>query len=858
MLKISQKTKPSKAAVILPLAEKKEQLYHGRLALISNMSGYPSAVHVIGRLQRQIDLSSYEGLLHSIKKLRDITKITADVIDSMEGVKVEKYQLNRVEIATYVQNVTANFHSFQPDPDDIDLIAHLITSFEANTGAWVLQGAVKEKDIHLDFKSMYSSILHEQTSNDIPVYAPHEDSITVLSKLPQFVIRKKTTAEGQQTEDLENSKLTSAATLYSFAATRIIDHVYQLMMDRDVWYSFVSPRAKAEVSTNLERSKSLKVFSLYLQSLLSYNQFFMLESFLKGYDLVQDWITHFPPLEASTLHKLDNVVRPHDLLNAKMDVKNLFDSFTDPSDHSLATKLIVFPGELVGSFGIANAIERINASAASFITNADIKDVADLDDKKYLPLLAGVAADSFNISHDLATIILTGKIVSGEIDSALAELVPALVRGASRSTIEALRGVGLTAHLPFSVPHALQWSIGAGVVKGLSQGKLSLDSAAPSFSWAYHEHVRKNFKFKMATDDQIVKSYDAFADLQVADKDKASFYRELFGQPWRSLVPDFWQTGNTIYTRDTLKSDPSAVRHLIEAMSGRNFEIVIREMSVPHLARIWATYLSSFALLYVDDATVRPNNKEKGDKVKQTILIEGHGRPYGASYTALQNKQAPISSGNDLIVITEGIYLRILDKIPVVTDDLIIDPHFYLEHPSMYFASNSQTIPVTQWVIDDSLQHLCLMPAVQRPAVPPVMFTNKYAYLTAELVMNMDLYFKPSSPSPAREVLPINFSKQDWPYDKFTYFLDYVTFGQYGAPKGQIDVSAETELVKDAVAKIEQTIITDNDEAAKIAASSGSAIAGTMKNIAKEVDDANKKKESDSESDDPAPLSPTN
>lgn len=856
MLKISQKTKPNSAAIIIPMNVKLPQLYDGRLSLISNMSGYPSAVHVIGRLQRQIDLSSYDAMLRSIKKLRDLTKITADVIDSMEGVKVDKFQLNRVEIIAYVQNVTANINSFKPDVDDIDLIAHLITSYEANTGAWVLQGAMKDRDMHLEFKKIYSSVLTDNAGSDLPVYAPHEDDITTLGTLPQFASKVKKD-KGNQSDDTVgmNDSLRSASTLYRLAAARITDHVYQLMMDRDVWYSFVSPRAKAEIASNLERSKSLKVFSLYLQSLLSYNQFFMLETFMKGYELVQSWITHFPPLEASTTHKLDSVVRPHDLLNARQDVNSLFSSFGENVDQTLAKQLVIFPEELVSSFGISKAIRRINDTVVKFAVNSDFKDAGDLDDKRYLPLLAGVAADNFNISHDLATVILTGKIVSGEIDKALADLVPALVRGSSKATIETLKGLGLSSKLPFQLPHALQWHVTKGVVKGLENGKLSLDSASPSFSWAYHEHIRKNFKFKMATDDQIALAYPHFVDRQVVDRDKASSYRELFGYQWRSLVPDTWQTGHTIYTESMLKSDPSVVRQLIESISGKNFEIAVREIGVDHLAKVWATYLSSFALLYVDGATIGRHTKGQGDKEQQVILVEGHGKPYGASYSALENKQRPITSPEDYIRVAEGIYIRILDRIPVVTDDLIIDPHFFLEHPSMYFASNSETIEVKQWVIDESLLHLCLIPVHQSAFVPKVMFTNKYAYITSELMMNMDIYFKPAVPETARETMPISLSKKDWPFDKYTYFLEYKTFGSYGVDKANIDIDNEEELVRDAVEKIEKTITNDHKEVSTTVEAAGHATASTIKQIETEVKEGQSKIAPLGDDDKPADLS---
>lgn len=842
MLKISQKTKPSKAAVIVPLQCKLHQLYDTRVATISHMSGYPSAIHVIGRLQRQIDLSSFDALLQSLLKVRDLVRVTADVIDSMEGVKVDKFQINRTEIAAYVENITAHLQTFKAGPDDVDLISHLITSFEANTGAWVLLGATPADDLHLKFKRLYDEVLRKSEDMELSVYAPHKDAIERLGNLPQFAQKIKTSKKHGLEDKTDTAEdLRSAATIYRLAAVKIIDHVYQLMMDKDVWYSFVSTRAKAEIASNLERAKSLKVFSLYLQSLLSYNQFFMLETFMKGYDLVQNWITHFPPLEASTIQKLENVVRPHDILNAKHDVSQILNSFTDSNDHDLSSDLIVFPEELLSAFGISKAVRLINDATVAFAINSDFKDAGDLDDKKYLPLLAGIATSEFNVTHDLSKVILLGKMVSGEVDKALADLVPALVRGASKMTIETLKGLSLSAKLPFLIPHALQWHITKGVSKGIENGMLTMDSASPSFTWAYHDHIRKNFRMKMATDDQIVKSYKLFHDKQIVDRDKAAKMRSLFGYEWRSLVPDFWQNGNTIYTEAMLKSDPHVVRALIETLSGRNFEIAIRELGVSHLRAMWATYLSSFALLYIDDATVDKFAPNKGDALRQPLLIEGHGKPYGTSYSALASKQPPVTGASDFIVLAEGIYLRMLTLIPVVSDDLQIDPHFFLEHPNMYFNSNSVSMPVTQWVVDDSLLNLCLFPVSQVPCVPGTMFTNKYAYLTMELFMNMDIYFKPAVSDKAREVIPIGLTVKDWPYDRHTYFIEYKTFGSYGADRSNIELDVEQELVADAVKKIEATIVKDQKEVSDVVEGSGNAINQALKQVEKEVKDGQSK-----------------
>lgn len=614
------------------------------------------------------------------------------------------------------------------------------------------------------------------------------------------------------------------------------------MMDKEIWYSFVSPRAKAELAGNLERSKSLKTFALYLQNLLSYNQYFMLEMFLKSYDLVQEWITHFPPLEAATLYKLDNIVRPHDVLNARGDVATLIGSFTDDAKQNIADKLVVFPSELLGSMGIKKVVEKLEAESSKYAINAPIGSLKDLDRPGYLPLLSGVAAANFDVAYDLTKVLLVNKRVSGEIDDALAGLVPSLVRGSAKANVENLKALQLSAKLDFVIPRSLEYSITKGVEKSIEGGKLSLDSAAPQFSWEYHEFLRKRTSFSVTTDSLIANTYEHFNAAQIVDRDRAKAYRDMIGYHWKSLVPSSWASGHTVYTKDSLSSSPEQVRQLIEILTMKNFDIAIRELQVPHLQKIWATYLSSFCLLYINQDEMEMgvssiDSSSEGSGFSIPVLIEGYGRPYGATYLELLNKQnAQPAKSEDFIVMANGIYLYILDSIPVVTDDLAIEKHFFQEQASMYFSANSGKQNVKEWVVDDSLLQLALFPVTEVTSVPSISFTSKFAYLTKGVFLNMELYYKPTSPDAAREVSSIKTTKKEWPFDRHQYFLEYITFGNYGVDRISVDNAEENGLIVKTVEKIEATIKKDNQEAVDSSESAGSATKNTVANVKVEIE----------------------
>lgn len=857
MLKISNKTLPPVAAVIIPMGIKLPQLYIARSAVISHMSGYPVAIHAIGRLQNMFKLTSYNDLLSSIIKIREIATLTAHVIDSMEGVKVDKYQMNKTEIAAYVAGVTMNLKGTAPSMDDVELISHLITSYEASTSSWILQGGEEEADLHLKMKDLYKNVTIDTDAADFPIYAGHSDTIVPLGSLPQFSTKGTGKATKQPAPlDYRSDALHNASVIYRFAGVRILDHIYQLMMDKDIWYSFIAPRAKAEIASNLERSKSLKTLALYCQSILSYNQFFTLELFMKSYDMVQSWLTHFPPLEASTLFKLDSVVRPHDLLDAKEDVASLVKSFSDASGQVLAKKLVVFPTETLANFGIAKSIEAAIIASSSYAIVGALDNIDKLDDARYLPLISGVASGELNVTHDLATTILIGKRVSGEIDAALTGLVPSLTRGASKATIETFKNLNVKAKLDFSIPHALTWAVTKGVEKGIENGKLLLDSASPVFSWEYHEFVRKALRFKMITDDQISKTYPRFANRQLFDRDRAASLRQILGYEWKTLVPAHQASGATVYSEKMLASSKEVVRHLIESLTGINFEIAIREMQVPHLRKIWATYLSSFALLYVDEQAAFGTgiNDVVDISTLSLQLQEGHGRPYGTSYTLLEAAQGLLDSETVLIPIKAGIYMRVIKKLPVALDELHVLQDFFAQHPVMYYGSNSVTEEAEQWVLDDGLVNFAYFPTFDAAAVPSVMFTSRYAYVTHGLFLNIDMYYRPVSPDSAREVYSLNLEKKEWPFERFKFFLDYITFGPYAKPVVQGLPDAEEALVADAVKKIEAVMTTDVKEAAHSAEQAGPAADQAVKNVAREIKDSHSNDNRTAVDDKPADL----
>jgi len=790
------------------------------------MSGYPCAIHAIGRLQRSIKLDSIESLLDSLHRVSSIAFVTAEVIESMEGTKVEKYHMDRTEIIAYVSNITRTQNNFTPSEQELDLIAHLITSFEANNSAWMLQGGAIDgsQDLHQQVKSLYEKVLNSPQDMSLHVYSPRTSTIVPFNQLPQI--------EALTPHELESGKGKDVYTIYKYAMTRVIDHVYQLLLDKDAWYSFVSPRSKADVVTNLERAKTLRVFAVYCHSLLTYYQFFSVEMFMKSYDLVQDWILHFPPLDPTTLQNLEVILRKHDLLNARHDVDQLIDSFSNSSKDDL--KAIVFPKEFVADFGLMQAVKRVESEAGKHALAGDLSNLLDLDKPEYLPLISGVAASSLDITYQLAQVLLTNKIVAEEIRKSLSILLPSMTGGTGSATIDRLKSLNIAASLPFTIPHATSYQVGSGARQGIRDGKLALDSGTPLFSWDFHTYVRDTLRFRLTTDTLIAKNYTSFSPLMLPDYDRAAELRGMLNYQWATLVPSSLFSGDKLYTLNQLKAHKQVIRELIETMSGVNYEIAIRELSLPHLRKVWATFISSFGLLYIRDKDASATDLDSLN------LIIGHGQPYGNTYTVLESLQGVLDKNTELIEFGDHMYIRMHQRVPIVVDELRRDADFYSQRPTMYFASNSSNMEVSQWVLGEGLINFAMIPGSLNANVPSVKFTPKYAYLTQQLYINTDLYYKPSVSEPTRENYPITIHTTEWKDDRSQFFIDYKHFGSYLSPAGAIPGVSETTQLTEAVKKIEHAITTDVKEAEALTEKVGHAAGSTAKEIANEVSTANK------------------
>jgi len=821
------------------------------------MSGYPVPRYAIGRLRAAIKLNSAEELLKSIKYLADLTNLTAQVIESMDATNPNKYQINRTDILTYIEQLTKSAVDVKLTDEDRDIIAQLITASEANPDNWTLAGMKDGKDsVHAKMYALYRSVLIDGDDGDLPIHDPDTNEIVKLGVLPMFEKakqKKKKKAENEpdaKPEDAnESDHLSNTAVIHRYALCRVIDHIYQLLMDKDTWYAFVPPRKTVDITSNIERAKGLRVFSIYLQSLLTYNQFFGLEMYLQSYEVLQKWIAAFPALETETLNKIEATIRAHDYLNAKADAEQLFKSLSSLADRELACN--VFPTEYMSGFGLRKKINAVESVIDQMEFPATIDAMAELNRPQFLPILSGGIVAKFDVAYDLATLLIRNRVVDGVVTSALRGLIPSLTRGSSTSSLTGLKNLNIRCLLPFEIPHTVSYSIMAGADKGITGNKLMLDSGAPDYCYGYHEFLRTNMKFSLALDTAIPAAYPNFELGFIVDDDRAKHLREITERDWRSMKPSFMGSGVRADAGVDICNTIEATKAFIEDMTLDNYEIAIRILTVAADREMLATYFSAFGLLYqvkgdqmeIEQAWAFAEKADPDNTVKRNYeLITGYGKPYGATYAGLEALQGPLDPDTRLVPLGFGLYLRFLKFMPVPSFTYSVDAKsWYGDRPLVYFAHNQAKMEITKLVPSEGLWNFALQPIKTNRMVPKTIVTPRYAYPNTHLYINFDALLKPSQPTQAREVIQLPIQETTWSLDRQDFWARYVHFGAYSTAKAGIGDADEAAKVADTIKKIEEEQKKDEREAANSSEGAGTAVKTAATEMKNDADEAAKK-----------------
>jgi hypothetical protein len=853
MRELNQLPLPKTLASFVSLNPLLSDAITSRNTFLMNLSGYPVGNHAVGRIMSvYFSSSDYTTMLNNIKRLRDITRYTADLILTNPMFKADKHALNRTELIAYIEQ-TALDGPLVLTPTEKDFIAYLIISPETGDAGWTLEMS-DDGDYNriLQFHKLYNSIKDSRTPimdedgkaeskgddySELAVFDPTADEVTSFTKSPRmkallaaYKNRTKASKDTSYKKSLAvdyNQQIEHAKTIQSIAALRVVDHLFMLLNDMSIWKAFVTPRTKVDQSVNIERARGIKTLSAYLHSILMYPQVFSLELFLGTYRKLNLWVPVYSSVPLETMALYEHAVKEHDYLQASHDSSVILQLLDQDSNNPTKSSILGLPLEFIDIFGLEDVKNQARLAKDKIVTPITIDNLKTLNNREYDYYVMAAPISNFNIARDLTTVLTLNKAVAHEIDSASVCIQNGLTRYYTEDISARLHRLKPSVPFGFSMPIPSVDNHNHTTESKLEGGKMHYTPLTPARTYTYQEYLRNDVRYTVFTSDLLVHG-DGQARLPklIINEDQAKHLRSLLHKDFQSLMPTSLVYGDTLYNKDQLSTgnkfaDREAIRRLFETMSGMNFSIIERELGSEHIKRLWATYLSSFALLYVvpaDAYDISQLSQYQDEALASQLLpylVEGHGYPYGTTYSALASKQREPKT-SDFIMIAPGVSLRFLNEIPMPTSNLKVCHDFYLQNPYYYYASNSETMSVDNWVMTDGLQHMALAPKFMSYTPSPMLMTPNLGYLNGRLLQQMDMLYKIPAPGANEAGFSIPVSTKPWVYDRFMYNVNYKTWGSYVEEiEGGLEI--ETTPITTIIESIEKSVAKADQEAADAA-----------------------------------------
>lgn len=807
----------------------------GRVAALSTLSGYPTGSHVVGRVQNQFDLSSYANLLTSLIRLRNLARLAGDILYTSLEAKVDRQVFVRTELLAYVNQQAAIYGFTTLTTDDKDLIAYMIASNEAVDNAWILDFTplVTSNRISI-FSNLYkdmgspsiTSLSYGKKSGEfslvsktnLAIYNPQADNISNIEnlsgvkKLALSILRDPSNPDEQSRFAHEVDNLERTHRVYG---TRVLDHVFMLLMDTDIWDQFITPRSKTDKPTNEERAKGLKLLASYLHSLLMFPHMMEIQCFFAVYEKLERDFVHFPTIPAHLMTDYQTIVKGHDYIDVAGDVAKLMSSSDFSNDPVIKTNCSVFFKEFVTPYGLDVVLDKIVTKMRAITGPVALPNLSALTDPKYSYLLYSHPAEDFNVIYDVFERLKVTDLVSMQIQQAVAAIMPGLDRYFSGAQGPGL--ARLNCRVPFDiVPNMLPiYNPTITVDNEINASGVKIDlNCLP-----HTRDIRSFIRGKLYTLETATIQANHFSDTPrvLINRVLATKLENQLKKGWNSMLPTEIYHGTTKWKSETIATDANTLKALFESITGMNMTLIRREIGNPYTAQLFATYFSSFMTLYMFDS-----KPAKGwDPVALKFgLVHGYGKPYGTTYVSLSAMQ-PIPKPDDLIEITPGVYALIHKEIPLPIDVIAPQETFDIPLPHYIFAANSVTLPVTEWVMAEPMFHFSLLFLGKiKDRTIDAIFDKRFGYMADSIVLYDDSAWD-FSVVDRKAPYNISATAREWNREKIHLFLQYKTFGTYfsgipavAAPETLASTVALTEKVEAELKAVQGTSTRENPEKA--------------------------------------------
>lgn len=799
-----------------------------RIAMLTSMSGYPLANHVVGRIQRLIKLGSIKELLESLVSLRDLSRLAADILNTMLIHKVDRNQLIKTEVISYVAANAENYGMRDLTEAQREFVAYLITSSESHDTSWVLDMAGTSSDnLFCRISDLYRTLASDPSitfgaNSDVSiagsavVYNPSSGKIVSLAELPAakaIISHYKTSVKSvTKPETLAlyqvkaNSHLLHLHNINNLSMLRIVDHVHALLTNVDIWKAFISPRKNSDVAGNVERVASLSLMSSFFHSILMYPHLFNIELFKSTYDRIQEWLIPFPPLPAHIIAAYDDIVKKHDVLGVATDVRAVLDAIVVDRDDNLESRITGFLEEFTVPFHLSVTLAKVNKVLDETLTPITFETLKQLKDPKYTYLLMAHPVDSFDMATDITTAVISSNVVTARLMEATSGIVPGIPRFYAPAVLTALETLNARVAYPIVTQAQFSDHITTSTSACISDGVVRWSPLTPLACFDYQFHVRRELMYEVFKAQDVVAA-SKFMPTHIINHDLAKHLRTILGHQWSSLMPSSMCYSDQYYTQKMLKSDPEAVRRLLETLSSMPYDLITRTIGNQFNREIWATFMSSFALLYVLPAStdIASITSDKGNGALATYLVTGYGNPYGSNYIELASKQ-PALEPDELVELYPQIYIRMLKVIPLPSEKMSVSSNFYMQHPYYYYPANSKTIKVEKWVVTDGLMHMSMAPIIGKQTKPKGLFDKRYAYANDVLMIQMELNYNIKKDTITESDFHAPATIHSWPFDRYKQYIEWKRQTVYGVVASTAsEISTESTIVKETLKKIESS-----------------------------------------------------
>jgi hypothetical protein len=779
-----------------------------RAQVIPQMSGYPVPMGVVAMARRLLNFSSLNSLKEGIMSLRDCARFASDLLATLRIIKVERLQFDLNQIYTYAQSHASEmgYHGIAGDETKLYLSSYLIVSSELIDNAWNLSVTSEVDNPLIHILKLYDQLRAPSGAYTVTIsepkgalevafaggtspkyFFPESGALEPLhaiafnrDELGELYKQGVAITDSKKRAAFENTladRLKDEAAIYRLADMRLIDHMFDLFMDTDVWNSFITKRQISAEEANDQRGDGLKMFAAYLQSLLLYPHIFRYELFKESYSIVERWHGNLPAVSSSVMTNYENLISAYDFLKAKEDVVSLLKSYEVDKDVNTGTKVIPMFKEVMQIYGLEDKVKELETIKVPGVLA--VSDLSTLASPEVQPVLQSFPLAEFRLSEDIVS-RLSKRERFKEVTSATYNLLaPGYNRWFNPTVNANIRALGLTCSFPFHAYISGSVYFDKGYSPRFQRGKYGFRynaiyaSALANYDVSRYldrDGLKPTVMYKMMSARELKTLFPdppIAIDIEIGDK-----IRKVMNRTWQSMYPATLTDSARMMKVGILLSDDLQFQRLFETMSNQSYEFIKREMEIPEVRKIWATFLSSFALLY-----------HRNSASSNWTMSAGDAYPYGLTFGALETLQNfDLSKDVKALPGLPNVGIALLKKFPTPGFELALGTYGYGE-PYYYYkgVGNGNAKEITYVVWDEGCLHYGLRPVatIGEEAYSKYYFDKGFAYANDTFIMQINSRFHFDSGLVNEEQTSIALTERAWKNEIVSSFVKYIMFGKY-------------------------------------------------------------------------------